>query len=180
MQAFTLPDFYLPYPARLNSNLERARAHSSAWAKDMGMLDAPKPSGGVVWDQVALDKMDYALMCAYTHPDCDGPTLDLITDWYVWVFFFDDHFLENFKYSRDSTGGRAYLDHLELFMTREGETPPAPTNPAEAGLKDLWERTVPTMSTAWRERFITSTHNLMVESMWELNNIDIGRIATPI
>jgi germacradienol/geosmin synthase len=180
MQAFTLPDFYLPYPARLNPNLEQARAHSSAWAKDMGMLDAPKPSGGVVWDQAALDKMDYALMCAYTHPDCDGPTLDLITDWYVWVFFFDDHFLENFKYSRDSTGGRAYLDHLELFMTREGETPPEPTNPAEAGLKDLWERTVPAMSTAWRERFITSTHNLMVESMWELNNIDIGRIANPI
>jgi germacradienol/geosmin synthase len=180
MQAFTLPDFYLPYPARLNPNLEQTRAHSSAWAKDMGMLDAPKPSGGVVWDQVALDKMDYALMCAYTHPDCDGPTLDLITDWYVWVFFFDDHFLENFKHSRDSTGGRAYLDHLELFMTREGETPPEPTNPAEAGLKDLWERTVPAMSTAWRERFITSTHNLMVESMWELNNIDIGRIANPI
>ncbi|HJP79901.1 MAG TPA: germacradienol/geosmin synthase [Pseudonocardiaceae bacterium] len=180
MQAFTLPDFYLPYPARLNSNLERARAHSSAWAKDMGMLDAPKPSGGVVWDQTALDKMDYALMCAYTHPDCDGPTLDLITDWYVWVFFFDDHFLEHFKYSRDSVGGRAYLDHLKLFMTREGETPAEPTNPAEAGLKDLWERTVPAMSAAWRERFITSTHNLMVESMWELNNIDIGRIANPI
>ncbi len=180
MQAFTLPDFYLPYPARLNPNLERARAHSSAWARDMGMLDAPKPSGGVVWDQAALDKMDYALMCAYTHPDCDGPTLDLITDWYVWVFFFDDHFLEHFKYSRDSTGGRAYLDHLELFMTREGETPPEPTNPAEAGLKDLWERTVPAMSPAWRERFITSSHNLMVESMWELNNIDIGRIANPI
>ena len=180
MQAFTLPDFYLPYPARLNPNLEHARAHSSAWAKDMGMLDAPKPSGGVVWDQAALDKMDYALMCAYTHPDCDGPTLDLITDWYVWVFFFDDHFLENFKYSRDSIGGRAYLDHLELFMTREGETPPEPTNPAEAGLKDLWERTVPAMSAAWRDRFITSTHNLMVESMWELNNIDIGRIANPI
>ena len=126
MQAFTLPDFYLPYPARLNPNLERARVHSSAWAKDMGMLDAPKPSGGVVWDQAALDKMDYALMCAYTHPDCDGPTLDLITDWYVWVFFFDDHFLENFKYSRDSAGGRAYLDHLELFMIREGDTPPEP------------------------------------------------------
>jgi germacradienol/geosmin synthase len=180
MQAFTLPDFYLPYPARLNPNLERSRAHSAAWAKDMGMLDAPKPSGGVVWDEAALAKMDYALMCAYTHPDCDGPTLDLITDWYVWVFFFDDHFLEQFKYSRDSVGARAYLDHLELFMTEEGEQPPEPTNPAEAGLKDLWERTVPAMSNAWRRRFITSTHNLMVESMWELNNIDIGRIANPI
>jgi germacradienol/geosmin synthase len=183
-QAFRLPDFYLPYPARLNPNLERARGHSMAWAKDMGMLDAPKPGGGVVWDEPALARMDYALMCAYTHPDCDGPTLDLITDWYTWVFFFDDHFLEQFKYSRDLAGAKAYLDRLERFMTgpeqQDGETPPEPQNAAEAGLKDLWERTVPAMSDDWRRRFITSTHNLMVESMWELNNIDIGRVANPI
>ncbi|WP_424531335.1 family 2 encapsulin nanocompartment cargo protein terpene cyclase [Sphaerisporangium viridialbum] len=180
MQAFTLPDFYLSYPARINPHLERSREHSEAWASRMGMLDAPKPGGGVVWDRAALAEMDYALMCAYTHPDCDGPTLDLITDWYVWVFFFDDHFLEQFKYSRDLAGAKAHLDRLELFMTADGETSPEPANPAEAGLKDLWERTVPSMSPEWRRRFVTSTHNLMVESMWELDNIDQGRVANPI
>ncbi|OUC99760.1 family 2 encapsulin nanocompartment cargo protein terpene cyclase [Streptosporangium minutum] len=180
MQAFALPEFYMPYPARINPHMERSREHSMAWARQMGMLDSPKPGGGVVWDEAELARMDYALMCAYTHPDCDGPTLDLITDWYVWVFFFDDHFLEQFKYSRDLLGAKAYLDHLELFMTTDGQTPPEPDNPAEAGLKDLWERTVPAMSHGWRQRFITSTHNLMVESMWELDNIDRGRIANPI
>ncbi|MGV9596838.1 terpene synthase family protein [Streptosporangium sandarakinum] len=180
MQAFTLPDFYMPYPARLNPHLERAREHSTDWARRMGMLDAPRPGGGVVWDDDALARMDYALMCAYIHPDCGGPTLDLVTDWYVWVFFFDDHFLEHFKYSRDLAGAKAYLDRLELFMTADGETPPEPGNPAEAGLADLWERTVPAMSEGWRRRFVTSTHNLMVESMWELDNIDRGRIANPI
>jgi germacradienol/geosmin synthase len=180
MQAFTLPEFYMPYPARINPHLEQCREHSAAWAKRMGMLDAAKPDGGVVWDEAALARMDYALMCAYTHPDCDGAMLDLITDWYVWVFFFDDHFLEEFKYSRDLSGAKDYLDHLELFMTSGDETPPEPANPAEAGLKDLWERTVPMMSDGWRRRFITSTHNLMVESMWELDNINRGRIANPI
>ncbi len=180
MQPFALPDFYMPYPARLNPNVERARAHSTAWARRMGMLDAPKPGGGFVWDEAALLEMDYALMCAYTHPDCDGHALDLVTDWYVWVFFFDDDFLEQFKYSRDLAGAKAYLDRLELFMTVDGETPPEPENPSEAGLKDLWERTAPSMSGGWLRRFITSTHNLMVESMWELQNIDQGRIANPI
>ncbi|WP_163513481.1 terpene synthase family protein [Fodinicola acaciae] len=176
-QAFVLPRFYLPYPARRNPNVERAREHSMRWAREMGMLDSPTPSGGVVWTELALAKMDYAGMCAYTHPDCDGPTLDLVTDWYVWVFFFDDHFLELFKYSRDQSGAKAHLDRLELFMT---DSPPAPENPAEAGLKDLWGRTIPSMSDGWRSRFVTSTHNLMVESMWELENIEIGRIANPI
>ncbi|GLW12366.1 germacradienol/geosmin synthase [Microtetraspora sp. NBRC 13810] len=180
MQPFTLPDFYTPYPARLNPHLEPTREHSAAWARRMGMLDAPRPGGGLIWDDAELARMDYALMCAYTHPDCDGPTLDLITDWYVWVFFFDDQFLELFKHSRDLTGAKAYIDRLERFMTLDGETPPEPQNAAEAGLKDLWERTVPAMSDDWRRRFITSTHNLMVESMWELDNIDLGRIANPI
>jgi germacradienol/geosmin synthase len=93
MQPFVMPDFYMPYPARINPNLERSRDHSTAWARKMGMLDAPKPGGGLVWDETDLTRMDYGLMCAYTHPDCDGPALDLITDWYVWVFFFDDQFL---------------------------------------------------------------------------------------
>jgi len=180
MQPFTLPEFYMPYPARLNPHLDRAREHAAGWARRMGMLDAARPGGGVIWDEAALAGMDYALMCAYTHPDCDGPVLDLITDWYVWVFFFDDHFLEQFKYSRDIPGARAYLHHLEQFMTVDGQAPPEPTGPAEAGLKDLWQRTVPQMPAGWRHRFTTSTHNLMVESMWELDNIKAGRIANPI
>ncbi|SBW19284.1 hypothetical protein FDG2_1172 [Candidatus Protofrankia californiensis] len=68
MQAFTLPDFYMPYPARINPHLERSREHSAAWARQMGMLEVSKPGGGVVWDDAALARMDYALMCAYTHP----------------------------------------------------------------------------------------------------------------
>jgi germacradienol/geosmin synthase len=175
--AFALPGFYLPYPARLNPNLERAREHSMRWAREMGILDAAKPAGGLVWDEAALAAMDYALLCAYTHPDCDGAVLDLITDWYVWVFFFDDHFVEQFKQTRDVAGARAYLDRLELFMSDDR---PEPANPAETGLADLWTRTVPSMSQDWRRRFTRSTHNLMVESMWELENIDAGRIANPI
>lgn len=180
MQAFALPDFYLPHPARLNPHEQHARDHSNAWARRMGMLDAPGPSGEPVWDLEKLNKHDYALMCAYTHPDCDEAALDLVTDWYVWVFFFDDHFLAMFKYDRDLTGAQRYLDRLELFMTEPGQSAPEPANPAEAGLADLWARTIPHMSDGWRRRFVASTHNLMVESMWELDNISRHRIANPI
>lgn len=180
MASFVLPDFYLPYPARLNPHEEHARVHSNEWAQRMGMLDVCGPSGNLVWDQAKLDANDYALMCAYTHPDCDESTLDLVTDWYVWVFFFDDHFLELFKHNRDLSGARAHLDRLEQFMTEPGQEPPEPENPAEAGLADLWARTIPVMSVGWRRRFTASTHNLMVESMWELENISRKRIANPI
>ncbi|MBZ3904664.1 germacradienol/geosmin synthase Cyc2 [Streptomyces griseiscabiei] len=175
-QPFELPHFYLPYPARLNPHLAEARAHSTEWAREMGMLE-----GSGVWDRADLDAHDYGLLCAYTHPDCDGPALSLITDWYVWVFFFDDHFLELFKRSQDRPGGKAHLDRLPLFMPLDLTTPvPEPRNPVEAGLADLWARTVPAMSLDWRRRFAVATEHLLNESMWELSNINEGRIANPV
>ena len=95
-QPFQLPDFYVPWPARLNPNVEIARVHTKAWSREMGIIDPPKddPNYPEIWSEAKLDAMDYALLCAYTHPEAPAPELDLVTDWYVWVFYFDDHFLE--------------------------------------------------------------------------------------
>ena len=54
MQPFELPDFYVPYPARLNPHLDSARAHTKDWAREMGMLDAPLDAPGAnIWDERA-------------------------------------------------------------------------------------------------------------------------------
>ena len=179
MQPFELPDFYMPYPARLNPNLGRAREHSKSWAYEMDMIDVPQ-HGTKIWDEDDFDSHDYALLCAYTHPDATGPDLDLVTDWYVWVFYFDDHFLELFKRTGDLPAARAYLDRLAAFLPLDGEIAEQPENPVERGLADLWRRTVPAHSTDWRARFIESTRNLLDESLWELANINEGRVANPI
>ncbi|MFE4653878.1 germacradienol/geosmin synthase [Streptomyces sp. NPDC056707] len=175
-QPFTLPDFYVPYPARLNPHVEEARQHTKSWARSIGMVE-----GSGIWEEKDLDSHDYALLCAYTHPDCSAEALSLVTDWYVWVFFFDDHFLELFKRTPDREGGKKYLERLPAFMPMEpGARTPEPTNPVEAGLADLWARTVPSMSDAWRARFAEATENLLNESLWELANINEGRIANPV
>ncbi|MFD8598665.1 germacradienol/geosmin synthase [Kitasatospora sp. NPDC059646] len=175
-QPFELPDFYVPYPARINPHYEKARVHTKEWARGFGMLE-----GSGVWEEHDLDSHDYALLCSYTHPDCDSEALDLVTDWYTWVFFFDDHFLEIFKRTLDREGGKAYLDRLPAFMPMDlADGCPEPTNPVEAGLADLWQRTVPHMSADWRSRFAESTRNLLNESLWELSNINEGRVSNPV
>ncbi|MBA8951061.1 germacradienol/geosmin synthase [Actinomadura namibiensis] len=182
MQPFALPDFYVLHPARINPHLERARAHTRAWARSMGMLDETRDPGTPdIWDGAALEAMDYALLCAYTHPDCDADELDLVTDWYVWVFYFDDHFLEVFKKTRDREGAKRYLERLDAFMPLEPGAPASePTNAVERGLADLWARTAPAMSPAWAERFAESTRHLLHSSLWELSNIDEGRLPNPV
>ncbi|MCE6993358.1 germacradienol/geosmin synthase [Saccharothrix sp. S26] len=178
-QPFQLPDFYLPYPARLNPNLDRARAHTKAWAYEMDMIDVPQ-HGTVIWTERDLDSHDYALLCSYTHPDASADDLDLVTDWYVWVFYFDDHFVELYKRNPDVAGAKAYLDRLPLFMPVDGAITEAPTNPVEKGLADLWTRTVGSHSEDWRRRFADNTKHLLDESMWELLNISEGRLSNPI
>src|SRR5579883_3363263 len=181
-QPFELPSFYVPWPARLNPNLEAARVHSKAWAYEMGILGAAEGSEDHgIWDERKFDAHDYALLCSYTHPDADESMLNLVTDWYVWVFFFDDHFLELYKRSQDMAGAKKYLNGLPAFMpVQPQETPPEPQNAVERGLVDLWARTIPNASQDWVIRFSESTINLLQESLWELANINQNRVANPI
>ncbi|HEU5003908.1 MAG TPA: germacradienol/geosmin synthase [Actinomycetota bacterium] len=183
-QPYELPDFYVPWPARLNPHRDRAQQHSKAWARATGILP---PAGGkgatgddVVWDEADYDAHDYPLLCAYTHPDCPAAELDLITDWYVWVFYFDDHFLHRYKQTGDLAGAKAYLDALDAYMPVDGAAIPEPGNAAERGLAELWVRTTPAMSAAWRMRFARTTRDLLQESLWELLNIAGARVANPI
>ncbi|MVU81380.1 germacradienol/geosmin synthase [Nocardia sp. ET3-3] len=180
MKPFTLPDFYSPHPARRNPHYAYARAHAAAWADRLGMLGEPGVDGKPIWDAEKLDRMDYALLCAYTHPDCDAETLALLTEWYIWVFYFDDWFLSQYKATRNRAEATRYLRRLEQFMGEPGCAAPQPETPSEAGLADCWARTIPVMSSGWRRRMRTSTHNLMVESLWELDNIARDRVANPI
>ena len=184
MQPFELPDFYMPWPARLNPNLAGARVHSKAWAREMGILEGETgPSGTVIWDERKFDAMDYALLCAYTHPDTPGPELDLVTDWYVWVFYFDDHFLEMYKRSPDLAGAKAYLDRLPAFMPVEPaeRRPPGADQRGRAGPgRPVGPHRAEQVASSGRLRFAESTENLLNESMWELANIDEGRVANPI
>jgi germacradienol/geosmin synthase len=182
MQPYELPDFYAPYPARLNPYLDSALTHTKAWAREMGILGAsPDAPGADIWDECKFDSMDFALLCAYTHPDAPSHEFDLVTDWYVWVFYFDDHFLEVYKRSCDQSGAKEYLDRLPAFMpVNLTDTVPEPVNPVERGLIDLWTRTVPTSSMEWRWKFFDSTRSLLYESTWELANISGNRVPNPI
>ncbi|MCK2244394.1 MULTISPECIES: cholesterol oxidase substrate-binding domain-containing protein [unclassified Crossiella] len=175
MPSFTMPRFYLPWPSRLNPHLDQARANSLDWARKMGIFDS------ALWTESRFESMELALLCAYGYPDAPGPELDVVTEWNVWVFFFDDYFVEAFKRGRDLAGARAHLARLPAFMPLEpGGDSPEPTNPVERGLADLWPRTVARMSPGWRARFAASTTDQFEEVFAELANIGHDRVPNPI
>lgn len=181
MQPFELPDFYVPWPARLNPNLETARTHSKTWAREMGILAMPEAKDdSQLWDKATFDQHNYALFCAYVHPEAPSAELNLMTDWNVWAFYVDDYFLEFYKRPKDHVGAKAYLDRMPLFMPVDLRPMPEPTNPMERGLADLWRRTAPTKSEAWRSRLVEDTKNLMDAFLWELDSLSQQRLANPL
>lgn len=182
MRPCELLTFYMPWTARLNSNIEKARAHSNAWAGELGMLE---PGHGRhvtgAWHEREFTSMDYAFLTACTHPDAAPPELDLVTDWYVWATFFDRHVGEKYQRSRDLDGAKNYLTRLSAFMPINPiDASPVPTNSVERGLADLWARTVPRTSTDWRIRFSRSTQSLLEGSLWKLGNINRNHVPDPI
>ncbi|MDA2814738.1 hypothetical protein O4J56_29105 [Nocardiopsis sp. RSe5-2] len=181
MHPYRIPPFYALYPARLNPHVEAAREHSRAWTEEMGIFDDTGPDGAPVWTRDKYEAHDFPLLAAYTHPDCDERLMKLAADWYVWVFYFDDHFLEMFKRTRDKEAAKAYLMGLRAYMPLDpGDGVPEAGAPVERSLADLWLRTAPGMSRAWRERFLGFTRNLTDESLRELVSIAKNEVANPI
>jgi Terpene synthase family, metal binding domain. len=171
---FALPDFYLPWPARLNPNIEAIREHSRKWAQEMGMLAAG------IWHEAKFDKADYALLSSYCNPDASESVLSLIADWYIWTVFFDDWFLERYKRTADRTGATEYVAQTSQYMPIDvGPGAPEPADPVQRGLAELWARTVPLMSLPWRIRFAGSTLAQMRDALWELDNIIEHKVPSP-
>ncbi len=48
-----------------------------------------------------------------------APELDLLTEWHIWIFYFDDHFLKVYTGSRDLAGAREHVDRLASLMPVE-------------------------------------------------------------
>jgi germacradienol/geosmin synthase len=175
----TLPEFYMPYSARVNANLERSRQHCIDWAHQMGLLES-LPGGIGIWDEENLALFDFAVCAARIHPDASGPELDLSSAWLTWGTYGDDYFPAVFGPTRNMAGAKAFNARLPAFMPLDcGATPP-PANAAETGLADLWIRTASPMTINQRRQFRQGIENMTTSWLWELANHIQHRIPDPV
>ena len=146
-QPFELPHFYMPYPARLNPHLEEARAHSTEWAREMGMLEgsghlgAGRPRRARLRAAVRVHppRLRRAERSTWSPTGTCGSSSSTTTSW------------RSSSAPRTATGAQGVPRPAAAVHAGGPSTAdPEPTNPVEAGLADLWARTVPAMSVDWR------------------------------
>ena len=202
MDAFELPAFYLPYPARINPSLEAAREHNAAWVRRTGLVGpgSPGPDGDRIWDEAAPAAMDVPLLAAYAHPDCDARTLALMTDWYTWAFFHRDESRARFRSAKDRPDARARIALLEGVLEGRGPDSPEaaedaegaedadgsaedeakPPPPSVVALADLWERTEPALPESLRDRFTADLRGVIADPLRELAQRGRERAPNPV
>jgi germacradienol/geosmin synthase len=151
----------------------------------MGMLAAEVDlSRLAVWDEASFDATDFGLFVAYAHADAPAPILDLLCDWYVWLFYIDDAINEIYLDQGMAEVKRFVAGIVELVPTDPASSaasrPDGPSNPAERGAVDLWPRTTPTMPPPWLERFAGHLLDSLHEMRWTQANEAQGRMPNPI
>jgi germacradienol/geosmin synthase len=164
----------MPYPSKINKNLQRARANAADWAARMGMLD------GWLWDERAHTAFDLALCAASIHPRASASELDLTTGWLTWGTYADDYFPAVFGRSRDMLGAKLFHDRLGAFMPVDLSPVPGATNAVERGLADLWARTATPMAPAQRHQFRQAVTDMTASWLWELANQIQHRVPDPV
>ncbi|WP_327591614.1 terpene synthase family protein [Streptomyces chartreusis] len=166
-------------PATPSPHRDVARTRAAEWATNLGFFDTG-PDGIQVWDREAYETMDFPGAMARCHPKATCDELVLLTEWFVWVFFFDDDCLKRFKDTGNIKAARRALDRLGHFTPLNSVTPHTPENGLERGLLDLWERTIGPMSLPWRQRFASDTQDMLQDTIAEMVNTVTGRTPNPI
>ena len=142
----------------------------------------PAHAGGeIIWSEAKLEAMDYALLCAYTHPDCYGraaqPGHRLVR-----LGLLLRRPLPGDVQANPGHRGRQDLSRRAARVHAAATAPitAEPTNPVRPAWPTCGHAPCPPMSQEWRVRFAESTRNLLDESLWELANINEGRVANPV
>ena len=160
-------------PHRVNPYTEAARSHLAEWVERTGLVlrDSARRR---------FERADFGWFAALVYPSADQQQLELMADWFAWLFLVDDQ-LDDGSAGRSPgrlqamlTGMRAVLESPDLGRSAARRTD-LPT--AVSSLADLWARTASTGSALWRRRFIGHLEScLRTAVVWEAGNRISGTV----
>ena len=164
MERVILPDLYCPFPPAINEHAEEVQENTVKWTRSFGLL--PEPAYGLFGDT------GIGRLAARTHPDLSRDDLQLVSEWYTWLFLRDD------KGDESEVGRRpdelSEVDNRFLDVLAGGE-PNIRDEPLVYALHDLRERLYGrlrsnALSSVWMRRFVRTFRGHLEATLWEAAN----------
>ncbi|MFE1173041.1 terpene cyclase [Streptomyces sp. NPDC058773] len=162
-----MPDIFCPFPHRINPHVEEARAHLVDWTRHTGLIE--REAAGK-----RFAKADFGWFAAMVYPTADAARLNLMADWFAWLFLVDDQ-LDDGSVGRSLDWARDIVDGMRAVLESPDHGAAAAADPnvpvAVSALADLWLRTAPDATADWRRRFVRHLDDcLTVAATWEAGN----------
>lgn len=142
-----LPDIYCPFPQQTNPHVGDTRLHLDAWIRNTGLVHRDSA-------RERFEQADFGAFVGMVYPTADGKNLELVADWFVWLFLVDDQ-LDDGHLGRSPERVRDVVAVMRSVIEGNGTggVPDEELPAAVVALVDLWERTTPTAAPHWRARF---------------------------
>ena len=163
-----MSEIFTPFPYRRNPHVERTRAHLDEWTHSVELV-------GRETARQRFAKADFGWFAAVVYPTADPEHLDLMADWFGWLFLVDDQ-LDDGDAGRDVDHVQSVVARLRAVLddpeTTAASAAPAPSaSAAERALADLWQRTASAATPTWRRRFVGHLDDcLTTAATWEARN----------
>ncbi|MEV7013560.1 terpene synthase family protein [Streptosporangium sp. NPDC051022] len=147
------------------SDIEAETLH---WARMMGLTANRR-------DAERLGRARFHLAAARFLPHVPAADVTLFSQWTTWFFFLDDEQDDGLAGHDQAWVRRTYGSLLAIVSTSR---PPGPASPLQAALADLWQRTAPRMTPAWRTRFTTQMRHHRDAFLEQADNRVNGRVPS--
>ncbi|MEU5399939.1 terpene cyclase [Streptomyces sp. NPDC005963] len=167
-------DTACPFPFAVSPHVHRARQRLAVWTRDHGLIRSPQA-------RERFERADFAWFAGLVHPTAHAEALDLMAEWFAWLFLVDDQ-LDDGPLGRSPermTQAVALMRDILDDGTALSATGDALASPVASALADLWHRTAGRMSAAWRRRFVHHLEQcLTTATVWEAQNRVSGAVPS--
>ncbi|MGW1548571.1 terpene synthase family protein [Streptomyces sp. NPDC002346] len=160
-----LPEIYCPFPQRTNPHVAHTREHLDNWTRNTGLVHRDSA-------RERFEQADFGAFVGMVYPTANEHNLDLVADWFVWLFLVDDQ-LDDGYLGRSPERVRDVVTLMRSVVegTRTGPLPDEDLPAAVVALADLWERTTPNAAAHWLRRFAWHLVTyLTTATTWEAGN----------
>lgn len=154
-----LPDLTCPFDEEISAHADDVDRHVIAWANYFGL-----PPDETEATRLAAARV--GRLAARTAPRARSEALELLADWQMWLFLFDDQYCDEsptgadlHRLSRVVTAFMLVLDNVTVSRYRSG--------PFTAALGDLLDRLGSMATGPQVSRFITAVRGYFLAQFWE-------------
>ncbi len=160
VEQLVLPELFCPFTSVFNRHADVVDTRTIAWVRHHHLLIQET-------DYQRFSVVRLGWLAARTNPTASLNSLQMVTDWCSWFFIRDDYCDER----GIGTRPEALRSLHARFLAILGGAPlDAEDTTLAAALHELWHRTLPETTEAWRCRFVDNLQTFFEAGVWEAMN----------